>query len=216
MSSLFAKKIFVLALLIVLPLSGTATAAPLNGGAGLELRPAPDTFSSFIDVAYDASTDALTADGFALELDADAIAGGTFDLDATVTDAGVLTSGSISIGGTIASQGFNSGTLLTGTLTEIGFPDAGGNPLEFFFSVTGGDAASLYGGIGARGGIILSAMGGTGFAGDWTADWSTGTSFLSTADVGTPIPSPTAASLGLGFLFMGGVVRPRRRRGAST
>ena len=63
------------------------------------------------------------------------------------------------IGGTIASLGFSSGTLLTGDLTAFGFLNAGGDPLEFLFGVTGGDAASHFGPVV---GIRLSNSGFTG------------------------------------------------------
>ena len=98
--------------------SSPVQAVPLN----LTLLDTPDIVSSFIDVNYNAGTDTFTASGFALELDddgsvpAEAITGGTFDLTAVIDGSGTLSSGSLSIGGTVASLGFNSGTLLTGNL----------------------------------------------------------------------------------------------------
>ena len=46
------------------------------------------------------------------------------------------------IGGTIGALGYNSGTLLTGTLQAFGFGPSP-NAFDFAFSVTGGDAAGL-------------------------------------------------------------------------
>ena len=186
-----------------------AQAAPLN----LTLLDTPDIVSSFIDVNYDATGDVFTASGFALELDddgsvpAEAISDGTFDLTANIDASGALNGGSFSIGGTVPSLGFNSGTLLTGSLTAFGFPDGGGDPLEFLFSVTGGDAAALYGGNDSIGGIILS--GGTGFTGDFMMDFSgDGTAV---ADV-APVPLPAAVWLfGAGLLGLAGVGRNRDR-----
>ena len=182
-----------------------AQAAPLN----LTLLDFPDIVSSFIDVGYTAGTDTFTANGFALELDddgsvpAEAIADGTFDLTANIDDLGALNGGTLTIGGTVASLGFNSGTLLTGNLTAFGFPDLGGDPLEFLFDVTGGDAAGLYGSIG---GIIL---GGTNFTGDFTTDF-TGTG-SAVADV-APVPLPAAVWLfGAGLLGLVGLGRNRVR-----
>ena len=148
----------------VFAFSSAANAAPL----GLTLLDAPDIFSSFIDVTYDASTDSLSAMGFALELNdgigVNDITNGMFTLDAVIDDAGNMSSGSFTIGGTIAALGYVSDTLLTGTLDAFGFAP-GGDPLEFLFTVTGGDAAALYGG---SGGMVLA---GTGFSGSWASDF---------------------------------------------
>lgn len=183
---------------------------------GLTLLDTPDIVSDFIDVSYDASTDSFTANGFARELDddgsvpAEAITDGTFNISATIDGSGSLTSGSLSIGGTVASLGFNSGTLLTGSLTAFGFLDSGGDPLEFLFDVTGGDAAGLYGSIG---GIILGA---TGFGGNFTSDFDnlvggvpgTGSAVANVA----PVPLPAAIWLfGAGLLGLVGLGRNRVR-----
>jgi len=193
-----------------------AQAAPLN----LTLNDVPDIVSQFIDVTYDSGLQALTASGFALELDddgsvpAEPIAGGIFYLTATIDNAGNLVggTGTITIGGTVASLGFNSGTLLTGTLTAFGFPNAGSDPFEFLFDVTGGDAAALYGGGSVPGGVILS---GTGFGGDFTSDFDNlnigpGTG-IAVANVGT-VPIPAALWLfGSGLLGLTGLARRRDR-----
>jgi hypothetical protein len=42
------------------------------------------------------------------------IAWGSFELSATIDDAGVLSAGTLQITGTAAALGFNSGTLLVG------------------------------------------------------------------------------------------------------
>lgn len=119
-----------------------------------------------------------------------------------------MSGGTLSIGGTVASLGFNSGTLLTGDLTALGFPDAGGDPLEFLFNITGGDAASLYG---ATGGVIMSA---TGFGGSFAADFDNNMGMvgrgMGTADAGA-VPVPAAVWLfGSGLLGMVWVGRRRR------
>jgi hypothetical protein len=169
----------------------------------ITLNDYPDIFSEFITVDYIAATDQLTATGFARTLDDDGsvpaedITGGSFDLLATVTDAGLLTGGTLSIGGTVPTLGFNSGTLLTGSLTSV-IPTPG-DPLEFTFDITGGDAAGLYGGTQSTlGGIILS---GSGFTGDWTSDF-TGGAFQSLADVGV-VPEPSTVSLLASVLVCG-------------
>jgi hypothetical protein len=101
------------------------------------------------------------------------IAGGTFNINANINFNAQTASGTLSIGGTIAGLGFNSGTLLTGTLNSTPasqtFGAGAGDPLEFLFTVTGGDAAGLYGGVGSTAGIILSQ---SGYAGSFAGDFS--------------------------------------------
>lgn len=191
-------------LLLILTV-GSAQATPLN----LILFDFPDISSAFIDVTYGAGSDTFAASGFAQELDDDgigspeAIAGGTFDINASINSSGVASGGTLTIGGTIASLSFNTGTLLTGILTAFGFPNAGGDPFEFLFEVTGGDAAGLYGSLPA--GVILS---GTKFGGSFNVDFDnlsgglqgTGLAFSNTA----PVPEPGTLLLllsGIGVLF---------------
>ena len=203
----FCASLLIAALLMCA--SSLAQASPLN----LVLNPAPDISSAFITVDYDSTLDILTASGFAQQLETGGIGspflitGGSFDLAASVDDLGILTGGSLAIGGTVAGLGFNSGTLLTGSLSAIGFVDAGGDPLEFLFNVTGGDAASLYGGLG---GIIL---GSTGFTGDWTSDFDGG-AFNSVADVGVGVvPVPAALWLfGSGLIALLGLSGRNRQK----
>ncbi len=178
-------------------LLGVAVATPAKATPiGLVLDDFPDIFSSFITVDYTASTDALTADGFATTIDLGGgqqpITSGTFDLDAEINGLGGLVSGAISIGGTVAALGFNSGTLLTGTLTAFGFPDGGGQTFEFLFDVTGGDAAGDYGSVG---GILLSS---TGFGGSFGSDFGNNTGVSDTAP---PLPEPGLAVLLLPLIF---------------
>jgi len=194
---------------LIMGMSSLAQAAPLN----LTLS-TPDIVSSFINVDYNAGANAFTASGFAVQLDDDgigapfAIAGGTFDLAASILGDGTLTGGSLAIGGTVAALGFNSGTLLTGSLTDIGFNNAGGDPLEFLFLVTGGDAAGLYGSLG---GIILT---GAGFGGSWATSFSSAP-FASVSDVGTVGVVPVPAAIWLfGTALIGLVGLSKRRKAA--
>ncbi|MDH3588702.1 MAG: PEP-CTERM sorting domain-containing protein [Gammaproteobacteria bacterium] len=183
--------------------SAPAMATPL----GLTMDDEPDIAVAFITTAYNAAAapgaTSFTANGFALDMDHlgnNTIIGGSFDLTAIIDGAGVLGGGSFTIGGTIAGLGFNSGTLLTGNLTALGFDPAGGGVLEWLFDVTGGDAAALYDGTG---GIIMAD---TGFAGAWGADFG---NFMASADVGI-VPEPgilLLEALGLTLLVLA-----RRRR----
>lgn len=178
---------------------GAVQASPLD----LNLLEHPDIVAGFVDLNYDASLDQLVANGIALELNddgsvpAEGILNGAFDLTAAIDAAGNLTSGSLTISGSIASLGFNSGTLLTGDLTAFGFRDAGGNPLEFRFDVTGGDAAALY--SPGLGGVILSE---TGFGGSFDADFDNQGASPGLANVAiVPLPGTLCLSLfGLGMI----------------
>ena len=197
--------------LLVAPAQG----APLF----LDLFDFPDIASGFIDVTYTANTDTFLASGFALEIDDDGVGpaipvqNGTFDLTATIDDAGSLgPGGTLAIGGTVPSLGFNSGTLLLGDLTAFGFPIGGGDPLEFGFDVTGGDAAGLYSTRSGRGGVILSF---TGFGGLFTQDFDnlisgnagTGTAVV---NVEEEVPLPGALHAGLMVLGLLGLFSARK------
>lgn len=178
-------------------LTTTAVAAPLN----LTLNPTPDITAGFIDLTYNSGTDALSASGFALALEDDGVppqtdftAPGAFQINAVVTDAGVATSGTLSIGGTVLGFG---PTLLTGNLIGFGFPNApGGNVFEFLFEITGGDLATpaYYGPAGTTVGVILNA-GANGFNGSFTSSFNNNGgipgSGAGVADA-APIPEPTA------------------------
>jgi hypothetical protein len=191
--------------------AGSADAALLN----LSLLPVPDITSGFIDVSYNASSDAFSAQGFAFSMTDSpnrTITNGTFNLSAIVDSAGMATSGTITIGGTIPA--IPAGTpLLTGTLTAFGFQTGGGSIFEFLFSVTGGSLATpaYFGnsGVGVFG-VILNASGAT-FNGNWGQSFNNnggipgfGNGVADTA----PIPAPVvAAPFAIAGFFAG-----RRRR----
>ena len=166
----------------------------------------PDLESSFIDVSYtgDSTTGLLTASGFANVLTPPGspsgnITGGTFDISATINENALTASGTLNIGGTIAGLGFNSGTLLTGTFSSTAgnpvFGAGAGDPLEFLFDVTGGDAAGLFG---TTAGVILSQSGYSGsFGGDFASAHFGG--LADTFEQQVPEPGP------LTLLFAGGL-----------
>lgn len=192
----------------LLGLMGMFLTAQAQAFAPLNLSPSPpDIVSSFINVSYDATSDILTASGFALELNVpptETIAGGTFDLTANINDLGDAFGGTLDIGGTIAGLGFNSGTLLTGTLSAFGGA-TGSDTLEFLFDVTGGDAAGLFG---DTAGVILNNVGSTNLPADFASNFS-GPVFGSTADTFAQVPEP--GTLGL-LLAGGGLLGLSRRR----
>lgn len=191
--------------------AGLAQAFPLNLTSG-----SPDIASGFISTSYNAGTGLFSASGFATTYlpngqpgpPSDAIAGGSFDITANISNAGVLSAGTLTIGGTVAAQGFNSGTLLTGTLSALGFNPAGGDPFEFLFNVTGGDAA---GSFGTSGGVILNAGAGS-FLGTF-ANSFTSAPFAGVADTFgvNGVPEPASYLLLLAGLLGIAVSRQRAK-----
>ncbi len=179
----------------------------------LDLLDAPDIASGFIDVTYDAGTDLLSAQGFALGFDdglgTQNILSGDFEIDAIINDLGAPVSGSLSIGGNVTGFG---PLLLTGDLVNFGFADGGGDLLELLFAVTGGDLAPTYGGAGALVGVIMD-IGGGGYSGDFSQSFDNliaglaGTG-LGVADTASLVPGPAAVLL----LLLAAAARRRRHR----
>jgi len=195
----FIFMIFVTPGLLLVFTAGAARAIPL----GLTLSDSPQIATFSIDVDYKKNQDSFTADGNPLEFDNDGIglpeiiSNGTYSITATIDELGNASGGGIVIDGTVASLGFNSGTLLTGNLTAFGFPDAGGDPLEFLFDVTGGDAASLFGPV------IGVKLTDSGFTGSFASNWkNNGNGKNTLASAVVPEPGTLLLMLtGLGVLF---------------
>ena len=198
-------RFFVITAVAVLLGAGTSQASLLN----LNLETFPDFFTSAGTLEYDSMSDSLTMLGGAIFLDDDGVGapemvtGGVFDLFASVDSLGTFSAGTVSITGTVGS--FVSGTLLTGDLTAFGFPTAARSPLEFLFSVTGGDAAGLYGGVGATAGIAIvgntgcSSTTGCNFMFPFSSSFP-GEAMSDTATLST-VPEPSTVFLiGLGLL----------------
>ncbi len=194
----FVLSIFLtLGLLLILAV-GAARAVPLN----LTLEDFPEITTSSIIVDYDEKKLRLRARGTPEELNNDGsmktITDGDYNITATIDVLGNATDGSLTIQGTIAALGYASGTLLTGNLTAFGFPDAGGDPLEFLFDVTGGDAASLFGPVV---GIKLSD---SGFTGSFVSNFKNTGKGKNTLAPHVATPEPASLLLmvtGLGALF---------------
>lgn len=179
---------------------------------GITLNESPDIFSAFIDVTYDATTDVFTADGFSLTFDdgsgEEAIADGHFNITATIADGGVALGGSLTIEGSVDGYG---PLLLSAVLDDFGFMDPpGGDLFDFLFTVTAGDLAEAFGGIGATIGVILDANNGADSNGLFNENFNnyhdTPGTGQGVADTGA-IPGPSALAL-----LALGLVRAGRRR----
>ena len=119
----------------------------------------------------------------------------SFNLTAYITGAGMLTNGTVSIEGDTDFDTFAE-TLLTGNLltgadgSAFGSTTNGVGLFEFRFSVTGGNVAGDFGGIGATVGVIITPDGST-FGGTWSSDFAASGGF-GYADNAPIIPEPSS------------------------
>ena len=172
-----------------------ANATPL----GLELS-YPDVTSGLLTVSYDQTpVPMLRVTGLALTLEIDGvgapdyiIADGWFDLDARVYGT-TFYGGTLVISGTVPTL-YTSGTLLSVTLTEMGFSDEGGEVFEFAGDATGGDLAALPGM--SRIGVIIDTFD-SGFGGLFTGSFAN--SGFGVSDTAA-VPEPSSILL----LLLGG------------
>lgn len=202
-----------LACAVVLTFSTSANGTLLN----LTPQP-PNIASNSLDISYYHTTDSLVIGGLASTLDDDgdgdpeAIVAGLYNITVSVDADGVLLGGTLTVGGTVPTLGYNSGIILAGDLTAFGFSPSGGEPLEFLFMVAGGDAAGLYG-LDSVGGIIVDGSSSNDFSGTFISDWSNnfGIPGVDTGDAFADtflIPEP--ATLGLMAFGLGLIARKRR------
>jgi hypothetical protein len=156
----------------------------------------PDIFSAGVSVTYNAGTDAFNLHGQSLtltqtDLTVHTITSGVFDISMTVATGGVISpGGTIAITGTVPDVGATSGTLLQGTITQIGYSNPpGGNIFEFLFTATGGDLLPA----GAHGGVVVDSWNAkaTGFNGSFDANFSN-TAAWGVADAYLPEPATMA------------------------
>ena len=222
---------FCLVIIALLTLLGGNAQAGLTS---LILEPTPDVASFFIDVAYNASSHTLAASGMAtcigigspddpIVFDEDSLLNGTFLISATVDNAGIASSGSLTMGGKVLGYG-EAGPLLTANnlsffnsfFTDTQNPNSDVAMFEFLFDVSGGEMADMFGGSGAKVGVILSWVSTAGDVAQnqFTANFDNlqghtfgdgwGTAMADTA----PIPEPiTVLLLGLGAAIVRKKVR---------
>jgi hypothetical protein len=178
---------------------------------GVTLDPFPDLFSSFLDVSYDASLHDFIVSGFPTTYDPDGMGvpqnvtgvNRAFDIALNVDNAGVASGGTLSIMGNVLGNG---PSLLQADLFAFGYMDPpGGEIFDFVFSVTGGDLAGDFGGMGAMVGVILDINDAGAFDGTFASSFSSSGS-AGVSDTG--IPEPTSITL-LGSIC--GILVLRRR-----
>jgi hypothetical protein len=136
---------------------------------------------------------------------------GTYNLTAQINKStGQLISGSVLIGGTIPSvPGASSGTLLTGTLTNFGFANGGGDFFQFLVNITGGDLAHYYNG---KMGIQVDANN-SGFTGSFLTNFASGDSDTTSDNASlTVVPEPSTGLLILVGLASLGFASLRTRK----
>jgi hypothetical protein len=158
----------------------TAWGAPLN----LELKSSPEIASDFVSVSYNSDSHILSVKGHVGEFATSAnatvpVANGTFEISASISNAGRFDSGVLTVRGAIPSLGISQATLLSGELNSFGYGDGdAGGILEYFFATSGGSLADDFGPIT---GVILSQ---SGFGGSFTQSF--GTSSVALASMGKP------------------------------
>ena len=192
------------ALLPMAVAASTVSAAPLNLTLGR-----PDITAGLLSSNYNATTDTLTVTGPALVIDLDGVSppdygitGGTYTLIAMIDGTGHLSSGTLTITGSIAGLGASS-PLLTASLTAFGFSSAPVTQVfEFTAATTGGSLQSYFGG---QVGTVIGLGGG--FNGSFASNFA-GTAFGS-ADTAR-IPAPGVGALAAAA----GLAATRRRRRA--
>jgi MYXO-CTERM domain-containing protein len=215
-----------LATIAVLILLGGNVYADLTS---LILQPTPDIFSGYIDVTYNASSNTFAANGWALafydgveQINFDEYTEGSFSISATVDESGVASSGSLTLTGQVLGYG-STGPLLTANnlsyfnsfFTDTLNPNMDVAMFEFLFDVSGGEMADMFGGSGAKVGVIIgyTAVGPDVTQNQFTADFDNlfgnGPGYgSSVSDTGTPTPEPATLSL----LAVGAAALLRRRR----
>lgn len=198
--------------------AGTSQAALL----GLT-RESPDLTSQPVTVAFDAGTGEFRVEGSIISgFDLDNVAppdytmadfGGVMNYEISVflDNLGNPLSGSLLVEGTLAAEGANSGTLLTGIISDFGFQDIGPfDPVslfEFVFTTTGGDLRALYFPVQAQ--VILTAFDdNTTYNGTFTSDFSFLGQISQTDTFAPQVPEPAAGLL----LLLGMALSARRIR----
>ena len=168
-------RIVAIILSVLTILAGERVSADSSLFNGIQQNATPDLVSIFGSLTYNVGTDALQIQAFPENLN---IAPGntinpvtnptvlslrSFLLNAVIPTLalgdlnGIAITGTLDIDGTVASAGFvgdhNSNHLLRGNVTAFRSPSA--NQMEFLFTITGGDAATLFGGINHVGIVVI-------------------------------------------------------------
>jgi len=210
-------------LMCVLTMSvGESVSADSSLFNGIQQDASPDIVSVFGTLSYNTFTDALQITAFPSNIN---VPGGlvtndgsnTFVLNAvipmlTLSDLdGKAITGTLDIKGKVPGLGFNTGNLLQGNVTAFRSPSA--SQMEFLFTITGGEAAMLFGGNNDVGIVVIPAI--TPFYDRFfTTDYLAGDLKFSTDTASTTIvPEPGSFLLAMfGIVGIAGGARLRRNR----
>lgn len=201
--------------------------APARASMDLILADTPDIHFGHTALSYSPATSLLTGAGYSLTLEVHENPPyniiyspsypqfpGVLSLQATIDSSGQLQTGAgntntVTFSGYVPQLPYDSGTILTGEISAFGFggPD---DPWHFLFSVTGGDAAALFGGIGTVAGLILKPAN---FPGDFSGAFGNNGAF---GDAGNVVPEPAAMVIWSLLGIAGAAVEWQRRRRRSV
>ena len=174
-----------------------ARASPLDLSAH-----SPDLSATPLTAQYNATTGMFTVTGFPMAFDVSggstpdypSVTSGSYHIDASILPNGQAQSGTLAVGGKIAGLA-NSGTLLTGNLSQFGYVNSGDDMFDFVFDVTGGDLAPFY--TGHKVGVILDAVN-SGFNGSFTSNFASNSGLAMSDNFSfnpSPAPEPSTGAL---------------------
>jgi hypothetical protein len=202
-----AMKRGLLAVFLVFALSSVSQAGPL----GVNIDPFPNILASFITTTYIATTGAFTANGWAMTLDTGTTQTSItqpFVLTANINNAGVATSGNLTIGGGATPL------LSSATLLGFAFNPVQGGALEFLFGTPGGSyVPSLYV-LNKPVDVMLTV--GNSFLGNFATSWSSSSNTAMVREDPPPTGTPEPSVLLLMLAGAGGLYGQFRKRNGSV
>jgi hypothetical protein len=183
----------------------------------------PDIMSSALSVTYNATTGEFQATGFAETLtsvvagspETLGIDGGSFTLTANISNAGVVSSGAMTVGGCVPGHpdqpgcSLGSTLLQSSTVTSLTFTDIADTEFVFGFTTMSGDLQIVFGNV------VHVKMNLFGFPGNFSQSFAT-SDFSNNSDVGVAVPSAIPEPSTWGLMISGLAMFAVARRKASV